>query len=68
MTTKASDIRELTLNELDMVSGGGDNIDIIRVSLWGYGFAVGLGGGVLCVTKITPDGQDIACVGKGEPA
>jgi hypothetical protein len=67
MITKTSDIRELTLNELDTVSGG-ENVDVFKVGLWGYGFAVGVGDGFVCVTTITPDEDNVVCVGKGGAA
>jgi hypothetical protein len=60
MATKASDIRALTPDELDTVSGGAER-QYYRFEMFGYGLALQLGEDK-CITVITPDEDTIVCL------
>jgi hypothetical protein len=60
MATKASDIRALTVDELDTVSGGAER-QYYRFEMFGYGLALQLGDDK-CITVITPDEDTIVCL------
>jgi hypothetical protein len=63
-------IRELAVNELDMISGGA-NVDI-EVNFFGFGVSVSVEGNQTCIGVIGsmgPDSYDGVCkVPKGRPA
>jgi hypothetical protein len=60
VATKESDIRALTPDELNTVSGGAER-QYYRLEVFGYGLALQLGDNV-CVTVITPDEDKIVCL------
>jgi hypothetical protein len=60
MATKASDIRALTPDELDTISGGAER-QYYRFEVFGYGLALQLGDDK-CITVITPDEDTIVCL------
>jgi hypothetical protein len=60
MATKVSDIRALTPDELDTVSGGAER-QYYRFEMFGYGLALQLGDDK-CITVITPDEDTIVCL------
>jgi hypothetical protein len=63
----ASDMRELTMDELDAVSGGELTVTVekgyvgIEVSIGGYGIAVWATGGSICGQVVTPNGRHSGC-------
>jgi hypothetical protein len=52
-------MRELTVNELEMISGGA-NVDI-EVNFFGFGVSISVEGNQTCIGSIVPGEQDIRC-------